>query len=217
MTAILVLPAAAELRLNAGATPDVVVSERSVPTPSPNVVVPVVFTMFTPPLPDPVTVMSSNSLPAPMFVVVTSRPMAPVLVIEMIPLEAKLAVPAALRSIPVAPFVDTVRFERLQVPLVLSSSTPGWVPAVPVSTTFTSSMVPPASPAPPAIPPPVPCGSIARPRTSLPSASEITSPLLSVSCGRLAASALWRLSEPTVSVAASPTSFWLDLRSIPAL
>ena len=52
---------------NAAVAPLVVVSARS-----PNVVVPVVLVMFTPPLPEPVTVMASNVL-VPMFVPVRLR------------------------------------------------------------------------------------------------------------------------------------------------
>ena len=125
--------------------------------------------------------------------------------------------PALLSRTPVAPLVLTVRFETLNIPVVESSSSPGWLPAVPVSTMLTSSIVPPpVSPLAPAMPPPVPCGSMLKPRTSLPSSSSTTSALLSVIVGLLAASALWSVSEPTVSVAASPISFWFAFRLIPA-
>ena len=117
-------------RLKAGAMPDVVVRLRSVPLPSPNVVVPVVPDMLTPPEPEPVTVMSSKTLPEPMLVgvaavPVASRPFAPALVIEMVPVGAKFVVPALLRRTPVAPLVETVRLEMLKVPVVASSSRPG--------------------------------------------------------------------------------------------
>ena len=58
------------------------------------------------------------------------------------------------------------------------------MPAVPVSMMFTSSIVPPpVSPAPPAMPPPVPFGSRLKPRTSLPSSSSTTSSFVAVSVG----------------------------------
>ena len=177
---------------NAGAVPLVVVSARS-----PNVVVPVVFVRFTPPLPEPVTVIVSNTL-VPMLVPlappVATRPAAPPLVVmEIVPAEAKLTVPALLSRTPVAPLVLTVRFEMLNVPAVESSSRPGCVPAVPVSAMLTSSIVPPpVSPDDPAMPPPVPCGSMLKPRTSSPSSRSTTSALLSVSVGLLAASAACR-------------------------
>ena len=75
----------------------------------------------------------------------------------MVPVGAKLTVPALLSRTPVAPLVLTVKSVTLNVPVVPSSSSPGCVPAVPVSVMLTSSIVaPPVSPAPPAMPPPVP-------------------------------------------------------------
>jgi hypothetical protein len=69
----------------------------------------------------------------------------------------------------------------------------------------TSSIVPPpVSPLDPAIPPPVPDGSISMPLTVVPSSRSTTSALVSVSVGRLLESALCSVSDPTVSVAASP-------------
>ena len=54
---------------------------------------------------------------------------------------AKVTVPALLSRTPVAPLVLTVRLETAKVPVVASSSSPGWVPAVPVSVMLTSSIV----------------------------------------------------------------------------
>ena len=123
-------------------------------------VVPVVLVMLTPPAPEPVTVMASNVLvprSVPEAPPVASRPAAPLVVIEMLPVGAKITVPALLSRTPVAPLVLTVRLETLKVPVVASSSSPGWVPAVPVSMMLTSSIVPPpVSPVLPAMPPPVP-------------------------------------------------------------
>ena len=56
---------------NAAVVPEVVVSARS-----PNVVVPVVLIMLTPPLAEPVTVMLSKLL-VPMLVPAASSPLAP--------------------------------------------------------------------------------------------------------------------------------------------
>ena len=93
---------------NAAVAPLVVVSARS-----PNVVVPVVLVMLTPPAPEPVTVMASNVLVprlVPVAPPVASRPAAPLVVIEMLPVGAKVTVPALLSRTPVAPLVLTVRF-----------------------------------------------------------------------------------------------------------
>ena len=84
---------------------------------------------------------------------------------------------------------------------------------------LTSSIVPPpVSPAAPAMPPPVPCGSMLKPRTSLPSSRSITSALLSVSVGLLAASAQRAAvsrADGSTQVAASPISLSPAFRSIP--
>jgi hypothetical protein len=112
--------------------------------------------MATPPVADPVTVMASNVL-VPMLVPAASRPLAPLVVTEIVPALWKLTVPALLRRTPGAPELLTVRFEMSQVPVVASSSSPGCVSAVPASTMLTSPIVPPpVSPAEPAMPPPVP-------------------------------------------------------------
>ena len=159
---------------------------------------------LTPPLPEPVTVMASRAL-VPMFVPVASSPLAPALVIETVPTEAKLTVPALLRRTPVAPLVLTVKFETLNVPVVPSSSSPGCVPAVPVSAMSTSSMVPPpVSPAEPAMPPPLPCGSRMTPRTSLPSSRSITSALFAVKVGLAPGLAGCSMSLPTTRPSCSP-------------
>ena len=145
-------------------------------------VVPVVLVRLTPPLPEPVTVMVSKVL-VPRLVPVASRPLAPAVVIEIVPAGAKFTVPALLSRTPVAPLVLTVRSETLCVPVVPSSSRPGWVPAVPVSMTLTSVIVDPVTPAPPLMPPPVPDGSRLRPVTVAPEASTTTSSLVAVSVG----------------------------------
>src|SRR3954451_11094034 len=109
--------------LNAAGEPDTVVSDRSVPLPSPNAVPdPVVPASLTPPLPELVTVMSSNVLADPRLVVpapaAASRPAAPLVVIEIVPVEAKLTVPALLSRTPSSVVVAllpsplvTMRFE----------------------------------------------------------------------------------------------------------
>ena len=207
------------LSRKAAALPDVVVSARL-----PKVVVPVVPVSDTPPLPEAVTVMSSTTLPVPRLVPAASSPRAPFVVIEIVPAEARLTVPALLRRTPIDPLVtpvaallSTVRAETSNVPVVPSSSRPGCVPAVPVSTMRTSSIVPPpVSPEAPAMPLPAPCGSTSIPRTTLPSSSATTSASVSVSVGRAAGSAAWSTSEPIWSVAASPSSRWPLLRSMPA-
>src|SRR4051812_28007320 len=128
--------------LNAAGAPDTVVRLRSVPEPSPNEVPdPVVLARSTPPLPEFVTVMSSNVLAVPRLVLAASRPAAPLVVIEIVPVPAKLTVPALLSltpsSVVVAELLSpllTVRFEMLNVPVDPLSSRPGWVPLVPLST-----------------------------------------------------------------------------------
>src|SRR3954452_8677261 len=155
--------------LKAGEEPETVVSCMSFPLPSPNAVPePVVPASFTPPLPEFVTVMSSNVLAEPRLVVpapaAASRPAAPFVVIEIVPVEAKFTVPVLLSFTPVSPVVAelpspllTVRFETLVVvPLFVSSSAPGWVPLVPLSTTYRPSSVTVFAPRPvPKMPPPV--------------------------------------------------------------
>ena len=166
----------AEFSLNAAGAPEVVVRSRSFPLPSPNVVVPVVFVRSMPPLPESVTVI----------VVERARPhvgadrvqcgtaclgdrgrVARVAGAEADgPAFMSETADAALGT-PVLSYVKSV---TLNVPAVPFSSRPGSSPAVPASTTFTSSIVPPpVSPAAPAMPPPVPFGSMLKPRTSLPS------------------------------------------------
>ena len=189
----------------AAVAPLVVVSARSA-----NVVVPVVLVMLTPPVLEPVTVMASNTL-VPRFTPVAPppvaiRPGAPLLVIEILPAEAKLTVPALLSRTPVAPLVLTVRLEMAKVPVVPSSSSPGWVPAVPLSRMLTSSIVPLTSPVPPAIPPPAPCGSRFKPRTSLPAVRSITSAPVAVSVGCAPGLAGCRVSLPTIRPSCSPIS-----------
>ena len=110
----------AELISSAGAVPDVVVRFRSVPEPLPSCVVPERLNSRTPPLPEPVTVMSSNTLPVPMFVVSASSAAAPLVVTEIVPAERKFTVPAPLRTMPfalaggvVAALLSTVRSEML--------------------------------------------------------------------------------------------------------
>ena len=71
--------------LSAAVEPEVVVRSRSVPAPLPSAVVPVRFVRLTPPVPEPATVMSSKTLPAPMLVPLASRPLAPVVVTEIGP------------------------------------------------------------------------------------------------------------------------------------
>jgi hypothetical protein len=88
----------------------------------------VVLRPFSPPVADPVTVMASNVL-VPMLVPAASRPLAPLVVIEIVPALWKLTVPALLRRTPGASELLTVRFEMSQVPVVASSSSPGCVPA----------------------------------------------------------------------------------------
>ena len=111
----------------AAVAPLVVVSARS-----PNVVLPVVLVMLTPPVVEPVTVMASNTLVPRLTPVapppVATRPAAFAEVIAMLPVGAKVTVPALLRRTPVAPLVLTVRLEMAKVPVVPSSSSPGWVP-----------------------------------------------------------------------------------------
>ena len=92
----------AELMSSAGVVPDVVVRLRSVPEPLPSCVVPEMLNSRTPPLPEPVTVMSSNTLPAPMFVVSASSAAAPLVVTEIVPADRKFTVPAPLRTMPFA-------------------------------------------------------------------------------------------------------------------
>ena len=189
----------------AGVAPLVVVSARS-----PNVVLPVVLVMLTPPVPEPVTVMASNSL-VPMFTPVApppvaTRPAAFAEVIATLPAAAKVTVPALLSRTPVAPLVLTVRLETAKVPVVPSSSSPGWVPKVPVSRMLTSSMVALTSPVLPAIPPPAPLGSMFRPRTSLPSSRSITSAPVAVTVGCMPGLAGYRVSLPTIRPSCSPIS-----------
>ena len=81
----------------------------------------------------------------------------------------------------------------------------------------TLSMVPPpVSPVVPAMPPPVPWGSMTNPRTVVLSSRSTTSALLSVSVGRLAATAVHSVSAPTTRLAASLVSTWLAFRLMPA-
>ena len=108
----------------AGVAPLVVVSARS-----PNVVVPVVLVMLTPPVPEPVTVMASNVARAHVDAGGTAtgrgRPAALAEVIEMLPVGAKVTVPALLSRTPVAPLVLTVRLEIAKVPVVRVELEPG--------------------------------------------------------------------------------------------
>ena len=118
-------------------------------------------------------------------------------VTEMVLAGANTTVPALLSRTPMSVAVAllaspllTVRSETLKVPVVASSSRPGWVPRVPASWMKTLSMVPPpVSPVVPAMPPPVPWGSMTNPRTVVLSSRSTTSALLSVSVGRLAGDA----------------------------
>src|SRR4051812_17600545 len=121
--------------LNAAGEPDTVVSDMSVPLPSPNAVPePVVLFRLTPPAPEFVTVMSSKVEAEPRLVALpvpeATRPAAPLVVIEIVPVEAKLTVPVLLSLTPVSPVVAelpspllTVRFETfVVVPVLVSSS-----------------------------------------------------------------------------------------------
>ena len=139
-------------------------------------VAPVVLVRLTAPAVAPVTVIEPNVLVL-MLVPVASRPLAPLVVIVV---EPKSVVPALLSSTPVEP-VLTDRPVMLNVPELPLSSRPGCEPPLP---TFTSSIVPPLSPAPPKMPPPVPDGARSKPRTSLPLLRSITSALVAVSVGR---------------------------------
>lgn len=80
--------------------------------PSPNVVVPLVLDIETPPPAEPapaeaMTVMSSKTLPVPRLTRVASRPFAPFVVIEIVPADAKFVVnglpEGALSRTPVDP------------------------------------------------------------------------------------------------------------------
>ena len=204
---------------NAAVVPEVVVKAKSVPEPSPRARVPVVAVRPTAPVGEPVTVIASMTLAVPKLVEApaASSARAPVVVIEIVPAEARLMVPALFNRTPIAPLVETVRSEMFQVPVVASSSRPGWVPAVPVSTMVTSLIVPPASPLPPAMPPPAPCGSMLRPVTVLPAARSMTSAPLSVIVGRSAGLPVCNVTPPTARLAASPISRWLAFSVNPAV
>ena len=175
------------LSRNAAGVPELVVSDRS-----PNVVEPVVFVRLTAPAVPAAVVIESNVL-APMFVDVALSALPALVVSEIVPAPRKLTVPAlAFSSTPgaVLPAAEssTVRLETSNVPAVPLSSSPAWLPFVPVSVTWTSSIVPPpVALAPPEMPPPVPDGSSATPRTVLLAASVTTSLLALVIVGRLAA------------------------------
>ena len=134
------------LSTNAPVAPEVVVSDRSVPLPSPKVVVPVVLTMLTPPLVEPTVVRSLNVL-VDMFVPVADRAGPPFVVVTVV--EPKSVVPALLSRMPVA-LLLTARLVTLNVPVVPLSSRPGPWPAVPTPSTtlMSSSIPPPVSPAP---------------------------------------------------------------------
>ena len=81
---------------------------------------------LTPPVPDPVTVMSSMTLPVPKLVVapVASRALAPVVVMVMVAADGKLTVPALVSATPVPPVVVTVMVPaKLTVPALVSAHT----------------------------------------------------------------------------------------------
>ena len=104
---------------NAGAVPLVVVRARSR-----RPVGPVTSVRLTPPLPDPVTVIESNSLLVK-AVPVTSSPAPLVVTMETVPELANTTVPALVSFTPVPWSVVTLRLEMLVVPVVAFNSRPG--------------------------------------------------------------------------------------------
>ncbi len=91
---------------------------------------PVVAVRPTAPVAEPVTVIASMTLAVPKLVVApeASRPLAPAVVIEIVPADVKLTCRRCSAGHRSPPLVETVRLERFQVPVVALSSRPGWVP-----------------------------------------------------------------------------------------